>query len=112
LSPAVIARSANAISSIQAELVAQKIDAGESFERLLSGSLQAQGFPAIATRRAMQSEDVYDPALLQCDADVAALTKGMRESRSGRLCLYGPSGTGKSAYARYLADQLKRPPWR
>lgn len=108
LSPAVIARSADVIGSIADELAVQKIDAGESFERLLSGSLQAQGFPAIAARRAMQAEDVYDPSLLQCDGDVAALTKGMRESRSGRLCLYGPSGTGKSAYARYLAEQLNR----
>ncbi len=109
LSPAVIARSADVINAIHADLAHQDIDAGESFERLLSGSLQAQGFPAIATRRSTQTDDIYDPSLLHCDSDVAALTQGMRKSQSGRLCLYGPSGTGKSAYARYLAEQLSRP---
>lgn len=109
LSPAVIARSADVINAIHAELAQQDVAAGDSFERLLSGSLQAQGFPAIAARRSLPTDDAYDVSLLQCDGDVAALTHGMRQTQSGRLCLYGPSGTGKSAYARYLAEQLDRP---
>jgi transitional endoplasmic reticulum ATPase len=71
--------------------------------------LRAQGFPAIVERQPAIHEALYDPSLLHCDADVASLTRGLQQSQSGRLCLYGPSGTGKSAYARYLAAQLDRP---
>lgn len=50
----------------------------------------------------------FYPALIHADMDLQALT--IQLTRLGRLnfslCLYGASGTGKSAYARYLADKL------
>lgn len=50
----------------------------------------------------------FYPALIHADMDLQALTTQL--TRLGRLnfslCLYGASGTGKSAYARYLADKL------
>lgn len=50
----------------------------------------------------------FYPALIHADMDLQALTTQL--TRFGRLnfslCLYGASGTGKSAYARYLADKL------
>ena len=51
---------------------------------------------------------VYDPALSVADVDLAAL--GCQLNQAGdpgwSLLLSGPSGTGKSAYARHLAEQL------
>ena len=50
----------------------------------------------------------FSPALIHADMDLNALTEQLKGL--GRLnfslCLYGASGTGKSAYARYLAEQL------
>ncbi len=51
----------------------------------------------------------YDPRLVQADMDLEALTK--RLTRLGpatpfSLCLFGPSGTGKTAYVRYLAERV------
>ena len=50
----------------------------------------------------------FYPALIHADMDLQALSTQL--TRLGRLnfslCLYGASGTGKSAYARYLADKL------
>ena len=60
-----------------------------------------------------QSEDIksgqkFCPMLVNADIDLNALTGRLKEL--GRLnfslCLYGASGTGKSAYARYLAEEL------
>ncbi len=50
----------------------------------------------------------FSPALIHADMDLNALTEQLKGL--GRLnfslCLYGASGTGKSAYARHLAEQL------
>ncbi len=50
----------------------------------------------------------FCPALIHADMDLNALTEQLKGL--GRLnfslCLYGASGTGKSAYARYLAEEL------
>ncbi|MGA2494884.1 MAG: AAA family ATPase [Roseiarcus sp.] len=50
----------------------------------------------------------FDPALSSADVDLAALADQVVRSRSCALsfCLSGLPGTGKSAYARYLADRL------
>ena len=52
--------------------------------------------------------DNFCPALIHADMDLNALTEQVKGL--GRLnfslCLYGASGTGKSAYARYLAEQM------
>lgn len=50
----------------------------------------------------------FNPALIHADMDLNTLTEQLKGL--GRLnfslCLYGASGTGKSAYARHLAEQL------
>lgn len=50
----------------------------------------------------------FYPALIHADMDLQALTTQLTrlERLNFSLCLYGASGTGKSAYARYLADKL------
>ena len=55
-----------------------------------------------------KSGQKFCPALIHADMDLNALTTQLKEL--GRLnfslCLYGASGTGKSAYARHLAEEL------
>jgi len=51
---------------------------------------------------------VFAPALLNADIDIARLADNL--VRKGRLnfslCLYGEPGTGKSEFARYLAERM------
>ena len=66
--------------------------------RLLSGnSPPTQGTP-----------DKYDPALIRADVNPVQLADRLASSgaRHFSLCLQGPSGTGKSAFVRHLADRL------
>lgn len=51
---------------------------------------------------------IYDPKLSKASRDIEDLARQLRSSgkMNFSLCLSGPPGTGKSAYARYLAKKL------
>jgi AAA+ superfamily predicted ATPase len=107
LAPAVVDRVASVVRAIRGEFD----DAGtaRALEWLASRSLEAQGHPALDAGNAVALPGHYDPAILNADADLAALAAGLARSRSARLCLYGPPGTGKSAFGRWLAERLDMP---
>ncbi len=50
----------------------------------------------------------FDPQLLEADVDLRVLADRLTDRRERRfsICLQGAPGTGKSAYARYLAERL------
>ena len=52
----------------------------------------------------------FDPALANADQDLAVIADRLAAhgaANAGGLCLSGPPGTGKSAFARYIADRLQ-----
>ena len=53
----------------------------------------------------------FNPQLLNTDTDLQLLAERIvgLPQRNFSLCLYGASGTGKSAYAEYLAEKLEMP---
>ncbi len=54
----------------------------------------------------------YDPTLSRADCDLAALADRLARPNAPRavsLLLSGPSGTGKSAFARHLAQRMRLP---
>ena len=53
----------------------------------------------------------FDPALLNTDTDLEKLAGRIKDLnlKTFSLCLYGAPGTGKSAYAVWLAEQIGRP---
>lgn len=104
LAPAVVARAAAVVHSIRDEL--GKIGAASAIELLINNTLEAQGHRPIQKQDANQLPDIYDPAFIHADTDLAKVAAGLVQSRSGRLCLFGPPGTGKTAYGRWLAEQM------
>ena len=107
LAPAVVARAAQVVRRIGGALPAQQ--ASQALERLVDNTLQAQGHKGLAQHGAARLPEIYDPAFLHADADLAAIARGIAAQRSARLCLYGPPGTGKTAYGRWLAQELDAP---
>ncbi len=103
LSPAVIARSARVVATAQCG----RSDTKQDLQRVLSHTLTALGQPLQAA--SAQPGLPYRLDLVNTTTPLAPLIKGLRKRPQGRLCLYGPPGSGKSAFGRYLADALDKP---
>jgi SpoVK/Ycf46/Vps4 family AAA+-type ATPase len=107
LAPAVVARAAAVVGTISTEL--GTADAARAVEMLIGNTLEAQGHRMPRRHDPDRLPETYDPAFIHADSDLEQLSHGLRQSRSARLCLFGPPGTGKTAYARWLAEQVDAP---
>ena len=76
-------------------------------ERALKHSAKLLGQPQISIK-AGQSIG-YDLAYLNTSIPTAALITGLNARPSGTFCLHGAPGTGKTAFARHLADSIGKP---
>lgn len=50
----------------------------------------------------------FDPDLVETDADIDPMIARLQQVRDARLLFHGPSGTGKTAFARFLAEHMNR----
>jgi SpoVK/Ycf46/Vps4 family AAA+-type ATPase len=107
LAPAIVAKASSIVRPIRDELGKDKT--ASALEHLVSSTLEAQGFRPILENDPNRLPDVYDPAFINADADLAEAAQGLSVAKSGRLCLYGPPGTGKTAFGRWLAQRLDAP---
>lgn len=76
-------------------------------ERALKYSAKLLGKP-VPSHGAGQSPG-YDLAYLNTSITTAPLIAGLRARPSGTFCFHGAPGTGKTAFARFLADQIGQP---
>lgn len=88
-------------------------DFSANFITLIKNTLKAQGskhkFGKKKKSKADKTElpQSYSAEFINTNADVESIAEGIKAN--ARICLYGLSGTGKSAYARYIAKKLNRP---
>lgn len=121
LSPAVIQRAADVVKTFLpymsknnsfadgAYLVAgSDVDLKKAFGRIINNTLKAQGH-TITEPVLTEASQVYSPAFINADVDVSSLIAGLALTGNARICLYGPPGSGKTAFCQYLAEQLEKP---
>ena len=104
LTPAVVSRAAAVVSSIESALPASR--GPLAMEIVVNQTLRALGFEEL--KAGQPGDSVYDPVYINSDIDLVSLVEGIRGAKSARLCLHGPPGTGKTAYAQWLARHLGR----
>lgn len=107
LAPAVVARAAAVVLSICDEL--GHVASAAAFEMLIANTLAAQGHKPIKKNDPNRLPETYDPMFINADADLRQIASGLVTAKSGRLCLYGSPGTGKTAFARWLAEKMGVP---
>ncbi len=80
----------------------------KSLERIIGNKLQVMGLSR-KPRTVINRETRYSLEYLNPDQDLKALTMGLKQNHQARICLYGAPGTGKTAFAHYVAEQLDKP---
>lgn len=101
LQPATIAKVSKVIETLNLK------DASNEFKLLTNNTLNAFGYGGMEFKKEIKyTPKEYDISLLNSDYDLENLANKVKNDV--RICLYGPSGSGKSAYAFYLADRLKK----
>lgn len=106
LAPALINRASEISSVIDG-------DFSKNFLMLLNNTLKAQGYSTIKKDKSKVSKNAlpksYSTDFINADCDISRVASGLGENPNARICLYGLSGTGKSAFAQFIAKTLKRP---
>jgi len=106
LTPAVVERAAKVLKAVHAE--DSSINVNQALVRIVGNTLEAQGVSREA-KVSSQNLTTYRPELLNADCNLIELKAGLMKHGQGRLCLYGPAGTGKTAYGHHLAEAMDRP---
>ena len=106
VAPGVVTRACSVIREIK-NLVPPECHS-KSVELLMSNTLEAQGHKPLPEDN-ICLPDYYDIQFINADTDLDALAQGLRRHKEVRVCLFGPSGTGKTAFGRWLADTLDLP---
>ncbi|MBE0471400.1 MAG: AAA family ATPase [Methyloprofundus sp.] len=107
LVPAVIERSAKVVRTIQGHATGPHL-VEKQVLGFVNKTLQAQGKRPIKLK-STQSEMTYSLDYVNVDADIHKLVDGVKASQTGRFCLYGLPGTGKTAFGHHLAEALEKP---
>lgn len=105
VAPAVVSNASLVVSNLNTK------DKNKAFERVISNTLKAQGYDEIEKDEKPSADlpSSYDPNFVNSDCDLNELIQGIKISKNARICLYGVPGTGKSAYAKFIAKSLKKP---
>jgi len=107
LAPGVVTRAAQIVRSVRQDIGAEHAE--EAMRLLIDGTLVAQGHEGVQSLATNDAWDVYSPRFITADADLTRIIEGIRKARRGRLCFFGPPGTGKSAFGRWLAEEIGAP---
>jgi len=77
--------------------------------QLINNTLKAQGYPEVAKDAEGILPKNYKLDFINTETNLEELVEGIKEYKSARICFYGASGTGKSAFAKHIAQKIDRP---
>jgi SpoVK/Ycf46/Vps4 family AAA+-type ATPase len=104
IAPALISRAAKVVSGTG------KIDNKDAaLENIINHTLKAQGYPKIQNNTEEALPESYDPSYINTDTNLEELAQGIKDYPNARICLYGVSGKGKSAFGKWIAQYTDRP---
>ncbi len=103
IAPALVSRAAKVVQTLNTK------KKKERFINIINNTLKAQGYKEIVINSSSELPTFYNPAYINSSVDLEELAQGIANNPNARVCLYGAPGTGKSAYAKYIAKLLQKP---
>ena len=103
LTPAIIGR------AVEVARLSDLTDNSQYLEVMVLNTLEAQGHSSARKQWKQRSEEGFDPSLVNVDMDLEPLIEGLKRNPGARMCFYGAPGTGKTALAKWMSEQLERP---
>jgi len=104
LSPGVVERAIKVFDCIEKN--ESTVDKDNVVRGLVNKTLNAQGNAKVVDKKISTISDHYSTEFCNADSKLDSLIQGITNYSNARLCLYGPSGTGKTAFGHWLAKQL------
>ncbi len=86
-----------------------KLKQSKALLHLINNTLKAQGQEEVILSAEGILPENYALEFVNTNSDLKELVEGIKENKSARICFYGASGTGKSAFAKHIAKMLERP---
>lgn len=109
ISPAIITRTSKVIERVKGSIT----NSSEALEIVVDSVIKAQGYDSLnkndLSLQALELPKSYDPSHVNTSVDLINIATKLKDNSSARICLYGPSGTGKSAYAKWISKELNKP---
>lgn len=103
-SPALVAKTAQVVKVLAENKTA--IERNELALMLVNDKLQAQGASQVQTFETGSLNLGFKPDMVNSTVDIQNLLDGVAQTREARICAWGPPGTGKTAFGKWMADQL------
>ncbi|MDX8406476.1 MAG: AAA family ATPase, partial [Mariprofundus sp.] len=104
LSPAQVAKAVRVLERVE---YAGQNEAEAILERVMGNTAKALGQKPLGQRGKHITH--YNLDYLNTNIDIPMLVEGLQRSGRGNICFYGAPGTGKTALAGYIAEQMDRP---
>ena len=107
ISPALMVKTAEVVKALAVDKSAT--ERNELALMLVNDKLQAQGFTHVQSYDAGSLGFGFKPDMINSTIDLQHLMQGVVKTREARICVWGPPGTGKTAFGKWMAEQLNIP---